>query len=82
MLRETRAGSTAPTMPRHSAHACCPLRSLMLLACKQSKMSELAVQAPVALLTIEDGLRQSYPHAGRSLQELQTSFTAHREPSD
>ncbi len=34
MASETRAGSTAPTMPRLSAHACWPFRSLMLLACK------------------------------------------------
>jgi len=66
MLRDTRAGSTAPTMPRHSAHACCPLRSLMLLACKQSKVSKFAVQAPVALLTLEEGLCQSCPHASGS----------------
>ena len=32
--RETRAGSTAPTMPRHSAHACWPFLSLMLCACR------------------------------------------------
>ena len=45
MLSDTRAGSTAPTMPRHSAHACCPFLSLMLLACTDLHPCEQAQSA-------------------------------------